>query len=35
MITDFLGAAFPWIAIGLGVAIVLTYQNKKKDQDAK
>jgi predicted ferric reductase len=33
---DFLNAAFPWIAGGIGIAIILTYGNsKKKPQDNK
>jgi hypothetical protein len=27
---DFLNAAFPWIAGGIGIAIILTYGNSKK-----
>lgn len=35
--TDFFLAAFPWIAMGLGVAISITYlnehkKNKKEDE---
>lgn len=33
---DFLNAAFPWIAGGIAIAIILTYGNsKKKKQDNK
>jgi hypothetical protein len=33
---DFFNAAFPWIAMGFAVAIILTYINsKKKKQDDK
>jgi hypothetical protein len=33
---DFVNAAFPWIAMGFAVAIVLTYRNsKEKMQDNK
>lgn len=33
---DFLKAAFPWVAFGFAVAIVLTYMSsKKKKQDDK
>jgi lipoprotein signal peptidase len=34
---DFFNAAFPWIAIGVAVAIILTYMDskKKKHEDKK
>jgi len=33
MIHDFFNAALPWIAIGIGVAIAMTYFNSKKTKD--
>jgi|LGOV01.1.fsa_nt_gb hypothetical protein len=35
MVSDFIGAAFPWIVMGLGVAFVLAYGNNKKDKAEK
>ena len=36
MVVDFLSAAFPWVAMGLAVAISLTYLNwKEKMKDNK
>jgi hypothetical protein len=35
LISDFIGAAFLWIVMGLGIAFVLTYGNSKKDKAEK
>lgn len=34
---DFLNAVFPWVALGIAVAIILTYMNskRKKQEDKK
>lgn len=32
---DFLNAAFPWIAIGLAVAIIVSYMRSKDSKQAK
>jgi len=35
MVYDFISSAWPWIAMGLIAAIVLTSINNKKDDDEK
>lgn len=35
MIYDFIYAAFPWIAMGIGVAIVVVYMNRKNDKNGR
>lgn len=35
MIIDFLSAAFPWIIIGMGVAISMVYINSKDNKDGR
>ena len=32
---DFASAAFPWVAMGLAVAVVLTYRNSKEKMQEK
>lgn len=29
---DFVYAAFPWVAFGIGLVVVLTHMNSKKDK---
>lgn len=36
MIAEFARAAFPWVAMGIAIAVALTYWNEKeKKQDKK
>ena len=36
MVAEFARAAFPWVAMGIAIAFVLTYWNEKdKKQDKK
>lgn len=35
MITDFFMAACPWIAMGLGLAIVIVYLTKRNDKNGR
>lgn len=35
MIYEFFSSAFPWIVMGIGVAIVVVYMNRKNDKYGK